>query len=263
MKISIIIVNSNNRVGLKKTVESVVAQTFSDYELIIINNDSAEDAYEWIKKYDKKVSLWIDEPEKGVFRARNKGLDASHGEYLLFLHSGDILCDENVLLNVVPLLNDKDLYLASIADNDVESMNDKEPDICSALVLTPMFDRLMIARREVFDEYGKYREDISVLSEWWLLYNAVILNNASVERLPRRICIHDCRRLLNIDINMIESEREKLLSDYPRVRCIDDFYRDNYEILNAMTSSRLSFFVFRVYYYFYRKFMWIAYRQRI
>ena len=89
MKLSIITVNLNNATGLRKTIESVSGQSFSDFEYIIIDGASNDGSLSIIKEFSHKITYWTSEPDKGIFQAMNKGLKHSTGELITFLNSGD------------------------------------------------------------------------------------------------------------------------------------------------------------------------------
>ena len=91
MKLSIITINYNNREGLKRTIESVVNQTFTDFEWILIDGGSTDGSKELIEQYSNRFSYWVSEPDNGIYNAMNKGLRAAKGDYLQFLNSGDRL----------------------------------------------------------------------------------------------------------------------------------------------------------------------------
>ena len=97
MKLSIITVNLNNRDGLQKTIDSVISQTFKDFEWIEIDGGSTDGSKELIEQYAEHFSYWVSEPDKGIYNAMNKGIKVAKGKYLLFLNSGDGLCDEAVI----------------------------------------------------------------------------------------------------------------------------------------------------------------------
>ena len=74
MKLSIITINYNNRDGLQKTIDSVVAQTWRDFEWIIIDGGSTDGSKELIEKYKDHFAFWCSEPDKGICNAMNKGI---------------------------------------------------------------------------------------------------------------------------------------------------------------------------------------------
>ena len=88
-KISIISINYNDAIGLKKTIDSVRIQKYTDFEYIIIDGGSTDGSLELIKENEGRINYWISEADKGVYNAMNKGILAAKGEYLLFLNGGD------------------------------------------------------------------------------------------------------------------------------------------------------------------------------
>lgn len=94
MFLSIITINRNNAEGLKKTLESVAAQTCRDFEHIIIDGASTDNSVEVIKEYvaspaGKNVSYWVSESDSGIYNAMNKGIKKASGDYIALLNSGD------------------------------------------------------------------------------------------------------------------------------------------------------------------------------
>ena len=100
MKLSIITVNLNNLEGLKKTYESVVCQTFTDYEWIVIDGGSTDGSREFIEQHQDKFAYWCSEPDKGIYNAMNKGIMRAKGEYLNFMNSGDCFACKETLAGV-------------------------------------------------------------------------------------------------------------------------------------------------------------------
>jgi len=98
-KLSIITVNYNNLEGLKKTVKSVLHQTWKEFEYIVIDGGSTDGSKDFIESQRDKIDYWVSEQDKGIYNAMNKGIKAASGEYLLFLNSGDVLIDNPNILN--------------------------------------------------------------------------------------------------------------------------------------------------------------------
>lgn len=105
MKLSVITVNYNNFEGLKKTAESILSQTWRDFEWIIIDGGSIDGSREYIVNLNEKlnqkgwnpISYWCSEPDKGVYNAMNKGIAKTRGDYLNFMNSGDIFYESKTL----------------------------------------------------------------------------------------------------------------------------------------------------------------------
>lgn len=89
MKVSIIIPFFTNVIWLEEAIESVLNQTFVDYEIIVINDGSMESVDDFLFKYGKKIRYFKTE-NKGPAHARNFGINEASGEYLAFLDSDDL-----------------------------------------------------------------------------------------------------------------------------------------------------------------------------
>lgn len=83
-RLSIITINYNNLEGLKKTVESVVNQTWQEFEYIVIDGGSTDGSATYLESQNDKITYWVSEPDKGIYSAMNKGIAKATGEYLLF-----------------------------------------------------------------------------------------------------------------------------------------------------------------------------------
>ena len=97
MKLSIITINYNNLAGLQRTIDSVVCQTWHDYEWIIIDGGSSDGSKELIEQYQEYITYWCSEPDKGIYNAMNKGIDHAHGDYLIFMNSGDAFASKKCI----------------------------------------------------------------------------------------------------------------------------------------------------------------------
>jgi glycosyltransferase involved in cell wall biosynthesis len=89
-KISIITPNYNYGHFLEQTIQSVLSQGYTNLEYIIIDGGSSDNSVEVIKKYEKYLSYWVSEPDKGMYDAIAKGFQHSTGEILAWLNSDDI-----------------------------------------------------------------------------------------------------------------------------------------------------------------------------
>ena len=100
MKLSIITINFNNCEGLQKTIESVVSQSFKDFEWIVIDGGSTDGSRELLEQYADHITYWVSELDKGVYNAMNKGIKVAKGEYVNFMNSGDVYASASILEDV-------------------------------------------------------------------------------------------------------------------------------------------------------------------
>ncbi len=88
-KLSVITIVYNNAIAIERTMLSVLNQTYSNIEYIIIDGGSTDGTKEIIQKYRDRLVQFISEPDKGLYDAMNKGLALATGDYVLFMNSGD------------------------------------------------------------------------------------------------------------------------------------------------------------------------------
>lgn len=109
MKLSVITINYNNLEGLSKTCESVISQSDNEFEWIVIDGGSTDGSKEYIEALKRKPDYWCSESDNGIYAAMNKGIGKTHGDYLLFLNSGDRLASPSVITEALPYLHDGDI----------------------------------------------------------------------------------------------------------------------------------------------------------
>jgi len=104
MLFSIITVTFNAGRWLERTIQSIIAQSYSDIEYIVIDGNSTDETQDIIKKYQSSITHCVSEPDKGLYDAMNKGLKAATGDYILFLNAGDTLYSDTTLEEIANLL---------------------------------------------------------------------------------------------------------------------------------------------------------------
>lgn len=115
IKISIITVVYNAADSLEETILSVINQNFDDFEFIIIDGGSTDGTLEIIKKHQDQITLWISEPDNGIYDAMNKGISKAKGDFIYFLGGDDLLYSESVLEKISIRLNDnKKVYYGNV-----------------------------------------------------------------------------------------------------------------------------------------------------
>jgi len=187
MKLSVITINLNDKVGLEKTIQSLLKQKFSDYEFIVIDGASTDGSVDIIKKYEDKINYWISEPDSGVYNAMNKGIAKAKGEYCYFLNSGDYLVSEDVLMNIFT----GDIHESFICGNfitDTDSNLTRNTPYASRDWLFSLYDifsgflahQAFFIKKEMFDKYELYDERLKVMSDWKHFFIAIGINHEKV-----------------------------------------------------------------------------------
>jgi len=87
---SVISVARNNIGGLQRTRNSLMKQSYRDYEWIVIDGASTDGTAAWLRETG---AAWISEPDSGIYDAMNKGIEKARGKYLVFMNAGDEFAD--------------------------------------------------------------------------------------------------------------------------------------------------------------------------
>ncbi|MDQ3063471.1 MAG: glycosyltransferase [Acidobacteriota bacterium] len=180
-KVTVIIPAYNAEKFIEQTINSVLAQTFQDFEIIVIDDGSKDKTAEIINSYGFLVRC-IQTTNGGVSRARNLGIDNALGEYIAFLDSDDLweptklekqvaLLDENPNIGLCfTALERVDRNLKLIGKTEAQNY----PDFCEALLLyscvvTGSCSSVML-RTEIAKQTGGFDTNFTNHEDWeyWL-----------------------------------------------------------------------------------------------
>lgn len=109
VKISIITATFNSANTVIDAIESINCQTYDNIEHIIIDGGSKDDTVNVVKQRGKRVAIIISEPDKGIYDALNKGIDVATGDIIGFMHSDDILYDNQVIEKIANVFSSCDV----------------------------------------------------------------------------------------------------------------------------------------------------------
>ena len=122
-KVSVIIPVYNKEKYLRKSLDSVLKQSFRDYEIICVDDGSKDGSSGILREYAEKDSRIhnITIPNGGVSNARNVGLDHANGDWIQFLDADDMLCPE-YLAKAVALAEENDI---DVVFSDIDVLNEE------------------------------------------------------------------------------------------------------------------------------------------
>jgi glycosyltransferase involved in cell wall biosynthesis len=100
MKISIITVCYNSEATIEAALKSVLDQTYSDIEYIVIDGGSTDQTLPILEKYREQIAQLVSEPDNGIYYALNKGISMASGELIGILHSDDFYSSPDILSHV-------------------------------------------------------------------------------------------------------------------------------------------------------------------
>ena len=229
MKLSIITVNYNNCPGLQRTIDSVVAQTWRDFEWIIIDGGSTDGSRELIEKYQVHFSYWCSEPDKGIYNAMNKGIAKAKGEYLNFMNSGDCFYEKDTLEKVNDRNPKADIVYCDFSLHE-NLFFYKISNMMLQLFESSIDHQSTFIRRILFEKY-KYDERLTIAADWKFFLQTIIIDNVSVEHLDIVVCYHDSFGISTSSLNV--DERLKILDDmFPRR------FTESLDLLHHYSQSR-------------------------
>ena len=110
--ISIIMPVYNAEKYLNRSIESIMNQTYNNIEIILVNDGSTDNSLEICTSYqekDNRIKL-INQANKGVSFARNKGIDEATGDYIMFIDSDDYV-EKNMIEDMVSKITEDDIDL--------------------------------------------------------------------------------------------------------------------------------------------------------
>lgn len=249
MKLSIITINRNNASGLEKTIRSVASQINKGFEYIIVDGASTDDSVEVIKENEKEFAClkWVSEPDKGIYNAMNKGLRMASGEYVQILNSADCLAADDIVERMLDEL-EKQGNPSILYGNMVKCFPDgrKKVDKCFAgqeITMLGMYTGTLnhdpaYVRRDLFDKYGFYDENLKIVSDWKWYLQAIILGDEKPKYADLDVTLFDMAGISeNADSKqMIQKERQMVLEELiPSVYLRDyDLFSDDISLMRRV-----------------------------
>lgn len=168
---SIIIANFNYGNMIGATIESILHQDCSDYEIIIVDGGSKDNSIDVIKQYDDRIAWWVSEPDKGQSNAFNKGFSHAKGEFITWLNADDILLPgtikavKNVLMNHPYADYATGNFIRFINDTKIISQASWGPSYLPKWLqgkgrFNPIYGPTTFWRKSVYDEVGPIDEEL-------------------------------------------------------------------------------------------------------
>lgn len=173
MKVSVIIPCYNIENHIKRCIESVLVQTFEDFELLLLNDGSTDDTFSLLKEYeqnDKRIRIFTHK-NHGVSYTRNRGIEEAKGEYLMFIDGDDY---------VKPDFIEKHIESAEIGIWPISGMISKKKDSVEESTyyndLLRVFPSLIVSREECLQLLKYY----SLSSPCGRMYTNALLQDFSI-----------------------------------------------------------------------------------
>lgn len=178
--VSIIIAVYNGEKYLSDALESIMQQSYTKIELVIIDGKSTDQTIKIIKRYQAGIAYWISEPDKGIYDAWNKGVKIAKGDWIMFLGCDDILLPRAVE-SYIKFINENGLYSKDYISSRVELITQDGRSL--RVIGKPWnwkeFKIVMdvahvgsLHNKELFKKYGLYDITYKIAGDYELLLRA-------------------------------------------------------------------------------------------
>ena len=165
-KISIITVVYNAADALEDTINSVLAQTFDNWEFIIVDGASTDGTIDILKRFNSSKILWTSEVDNGIYDAMNKGITRASGEWVYFLGADDTFVGPEVLGKVFQNKTyEADFVYGKVYDQRLKRNSEGEFDK-TRLLQKNICHQAIFFKRDLFKEIGYYQPRYRLFADW-------------------------------------------------------------------------------------------------
>ena len=281
MKLSIVTINYNNAEGLRRTLASVAAQTYRGIEHIIVDAASTDASVDVIRKYESVnrssvnplTVIWSSKKDKGVYNGMNIGIMRATGDYIQILNSGDVLAAPDVterMMNALSTLNfplSTENRITILYGNMLKSYDGKtiiNRDTCGYGMYTPesflyfyngtLNHDCAYIRRDLFEKYGLYNEEMKICSDWEWYVKAIALGGEKAVYTNIDVTIFDMNGVSEShgkNAELIKKERRGYLEMILPASVLHDYDQFSFPVLQYQRLKKyhlwgLVFFMERV-----------------
>lgn len=195
MKISLITVTYNSGTTIRDTIKSVLAQTYSDIEYIIVDGLSKDNTVEIVREYESqfgKRMRWISEKDKGLYDAMNKGIRMATGDVVGILNSDDFYTSNDIIERVVAGFTGN----VDAVYGDLHYVHSNNLQHCvryySSRIFKPNLMKMgfipahptFYCKKSCYDRFGYYKTDYKIAADFDLLLRFIYVNRIKIKYLP-------------------------------------------------------------------------------
>lgn len=192
--VSVIVPTYNTIAYLPDAIESILQQTFEDFEILLVNDGSTDSTAEWAKKITDPRVRYIEQNNQGLSAARNTGLDLAQGRYVAFLDADDVWEPTKLDKQVALLETNPDIGMVHswvwFMDGEGRSTGRIWKTQAEGMALAHLLQRNDVAvlsalvRRECFARIGGFDIALRSLEDWDLWLRLAVNDSIAVIREP-------------------------------------------------------------------------------
>jgi len=214
--VSIITISRNSERTIRRTIESVLAQSYPRCEYIIVDGASTDGTISIIKEYGSKIAALISEPDSGISDAFNKGIKISKGTYVQFINADDILPPDKIAhsMKIFDVHPDAAFVFGDIIKRSIDGREEivsGDPTYARSIrfVMNRVNHPTMVVKKELFDRFGYFKLQWKIAMDYdWILriHNAgmhgvyssnivVITESGGISDSSRFLAFKECRNI--------------------------------------------------------------------
>lgn len=210
-----------NEPQLERTCESIVNQTFQDFEWIVIDGGSNEETLAVFEKYKSRMDYFVSEPDGGIYFGMNKGIRQARGEWLNFMNAGDMFAQDNVFNKIAAFINSGQKNTDVIYGNYIVSdgvnkriVNSPETVDRECLFYTIPHHESSFMKRKLFDLYGRYDSTYIVMGDWDFYLRILTGSKCKFSKIDIPILIYDQNGKSSLNKELVFAELSKMRKVY-------------------------------------------------
>lgn len=193
MKVTLITVCRNVAPVIAETLDSILAQTHPDIEIIVIDGASTDGTVEILEPYRTKLGALLSEPDKGIYDAMNKGLRLATGDIIGFVNAGDLLMTPHVISTVVQAFAAPDMEavygdIIMVDEHDITKVKRKwesgayRRERFRSGWMPPHVGTFF--RKSVYDRFGLFRDDLRIGADYEILFRFLYKERVHTVHIP-------------------------------------------------------------------------------
>lgn len=241
--LSIITVCFNEIAGIRRTAESIVAQSYQAFEWIVIDGGSTDGTIEILNNYRQRMTYFSSGQDQGIYHAMNIGASKAKGEYLLFLNGGDSLYDADVLEKCSAYFGKADVLHGGIEIVHPDGRFDKikqffDFDVTDEMMVYRTLPHPgLYMRRNLFEELGGYNLDFKIIADRDLICRGY-LRGAKYKSIPLVVSRFVLGGISNTQIDKLNRELQILKRKiYFKWWLIDNFRSRFYSLVVGIKAG--------------------------
>ncbi len=196
MKVSIITIALNAAETIEDTIQSVLSQTYSDIEYIVIDGKSSDETLNIVERYRDKINLIVSEPDAGIYDAMNKGIGLTTGDVIGILNADDTFTSHRVVEKVV---NQLKKTKADTCYGDLVYVKREDDQKVVRRWIAGDFRRkaflkgwmpphpTFFVKRDIYLEYGSFNTRLRISADYEFMLRILFKGKASSTYLPETL----------------------------------------------------------------------------